>query len=151
MSCTQARIVLGLLRARRGDPDPWTPLAEAEAVAAKTGQLWWLWQVAAAKAEAAWLEGKPELIGDATERAFELATRYGSPWPIAELGVVAEASGHRGIRFPDEAAGPHLHQLRGEWDEAAAAWEAAGCPYERAVALGETDDEELTARGSRRA
>ena len=141
MSCTQARIVLGLLRARRGDPDPWTPLAEAEAVAAKTGQLWWLWQVAAAKAEAAWLEGTPELIGDATERAFELATRHGSPWPIAELGWWRKRAGIE-ESVPDVAAGPHLHQLRGEWSEAAAAWEAAGCPYERAVALGETGDEE---------
>ena len=37
----QARIVLALLRARRGDPDPWTPLAEAREVAERTGQLWW--------------------------------------------------------------------------------------------------------------
>ncbi len=140
MSCTQARIVLGLLRARRGDPDPWTPLAEAEAVATKTGQLWWLWQVAAAKAEAAWLEGKPELIGDATEQAFELATRHGSPWPIAELGWWRKRAGIE-EPIPDVAAGPYFHQLRGEWSEAAAAWEAAGCPYERAVALGENDEE----------
>ena len=27
LSCLQARVVLVLLRARRGDPDPWTPLA----------------------------------------------------------------------------------------------------------------------------
>jgi DNA-binding CsgD family transcriptional regulator len=141
MSCTQARIVLGLLRARRGDPDPWIPLAEAEAVAAKTGQLWWLWQVAAAKAEAASLAGKPELIGDATDRAFGLAVRHGSPWPIAELGWWRKQAGIE-ESIPDVAAGPHLHQLRGEWVKAAAAWEAAGCPYERAVALGETEDEE---------
>ena len=29
-------IVLGVLRARRGDPDPWGPLDEAEAIAAQT-------------------------------------------------------------------------------------------------------------------
>jgi hypothetical protein len=49
LSSAQARIVLGLLRARRGDPDPWTPLDGAEAVARQTGQLWWLWQVATAR------------------------------------------------------------------------------------------------------
>ena len=32
----------------------------------------------------------------------------------------------------------------GAWgDEAVAAWEAAGCAYERAVALSESDDEAL--------
>ena len=33
LSCLQARIVLGLLRARRGDARPWTPLAGAWSVA----------------------------------------------------------------------------------------------------------------------
>ena len=37
LSCVQARVVLGLLRARRGDPDPLTPLAEAREVAERTG------------------------------------------------------------------------------------------------------------------
>ena len=142
LSCTQARIVLGLLRARRGDPDPWTPLAEAETVALKTGQLWWLSQIAAAKAEAAWLEGKPELIGPATERAFELARGVASPWPVAELAWWRRRAGIEDP-IPEEAGGPFLHQLRGAWDEAVAAWEAAGCAYERAVALSESDDEAL--------
>lgn len=37
----------------------------------------------------------------------------------------------------------------GRWREAAAAWEAAGCPYERAAALAQSDDEQdlLTALG----
>jgi hypothetical protein len=48
MSCCQARVVLGLVRARRGDPDPFTPLAAAREVAERTQQLWWTFQVAAA-------------------------------------------------------------------------------------------------------
>ena len=107
LSCAQARIVLGLLRARRGDPDPGTPLDEAEAVARRTGQLWWLWQVAAAQAEAAWLEGRSEAIVEATGDAYRLALKSGSPWPIAELALVAETrrdhrgdSGRRGWPLP---------------------------------------------------
>jgi DNA-binding CsgD family transcriptional regulator/tetratricopeptide (TPR) repeat protein len=140
LSCLQARVVLGLLRARRGDPDPWTPFAEAEPVVQRTGQLWWLWQLAAAKAEAAWLEGRPEAIAEATEAAYRLAVQRRSPWPIAELAWWRRRAGID-EEIPEEAGGPFLLQLRGEWAQAAKAWHAAGCPYEEAVALGEVDDE----------
>jgi DNA-binding CsgD family transcriptional regulator len=146
MSCVQARIVLGLLRARRGDPDPWTPLVDAEAVAKRTGQLWWLWQVAAASAEAAWLEGNPARAAELLATTYQLALEKGSPWPVAELawwrrqaGIAEEASEHAG--------GPFLLQLRGEWEQAAGAWREAGCPYEAALALAGSDDVELLHRG----
>jgi DNA-binding CsgD family transcriptional regulator len=140
LSCLQARVVLVLLRARRGDPDPWTPLAEAREVAERTGQLWWTWQIAAAEAEALWLAGRPEAIADATADTFELAIQVGSPWPIAELawwrrqGGISEA-------VPADAGGPFELQLRGDWSGAEAAWRDAGCPYEAALALGESGDE----------
>src|SRR5439155_7454440 len=50
-------VVLGLLRARRGDPGQWEALDEAWALAEPTGELPRLGPVAAARAEAAWLEG----------------------------------------------------------------------------------------------
>jgi DNA-binding CsgD family transcriptional regulator len=140
MSCVQARIVLGLLRARRGDPDPWTPLSRAGTVAEQTGQLWWLWQVASAKAEAAWLEGRPDAIREATESAYRLALERGSPWPIAELAWWRRRAGIE-EELPEQAGGPFLHQLRGDWSRAAKAWQEAGCVYEEAVALGEVEDE----------
>jgi DNA-binding CsgD family transcriptional regulator len=125
-------------------------------VAERTGQLWWLWQLSAAKAEAAWLEGRRDAIAEATEAAYALAVHRRSPWPIAELawwrscaGIVEE--------IPEDAGGPFLLQLRGEWAEAAAAWREAGCVYEEAMALGEMSDEgcrrralnELTRLGAR--
>jgi DNA-binding CsgD family transcriptional regulator/tetratricopeptide (TPR) repeat protein len=141
LSCLQARVVLGLLRARRGDPDPWTPLAQASEVAERTGQLWWLAQVAAARAEAAWAQGKPDLVARATDAAFALARRRRSSWPIAELsywrrkaGIVEE--------LPEDAGGPFALQLRGECAQAADAWRAAGCPYEAGLALADADDDD---------
>lgn len=146
MSCVQARIVIALLRARRGDPDPWTPLAEAEPAAVRTGQLWWLWQLAGAKAEAAWLEGRPEAIEDATEAAFSLAVERRSPWVVAELAWWRSLAGiHEPV--PGWARGPFLLQLRGKWPEAVQAWEATGCVYEHAVALTEVDDVACRRRG----
>ena len=50
-----ALTVLGRLRARRGDPDPWTPLDEALALAGP--ELQRIEPVAVARAEAAWLSG----------------------------------------------------------------------------------------------
>jgi DNA-binding CsgD family transcriptional regulator len=146
LSCVQARIVLGLLRARRGDPDPWTPLTEAEAVIEGNGQLWWRWQLSAAKAEAAWLEGRPEQIDEATESAYRLAVERRSPWVVAELAWWRHVAGID-ESVPDEASGPFLLQLQGKWPEAARAWEAAGCAYEHAVALTEIEDEESRRRG----
>ena len=129
LSCLQARIVLALLRARRGDPDPWTPLAEAREVAERTGQLWWTGQVATAEAEALWLAGRPEAIADATADTFELAVRLGSPWVVTELAWWRRQGGVRET-VPAEAGGPFELQLRGDWSAAAAAWRDAGCPYE---------------------
>jgi DNA-binding CsgD family transcriptional regulator len=140
LSCLQARVVLVLLRARRGDPDPWRPLAEAHEVADRNGDLWWRGQTAAAEAEALWLAGRPEAIADATADTFELAVRVGSPWVVAELawwrrqGGIAEP-------VPSAASGPFELQLRGDWSGAEAAWRDAGCPYEAAMALAESDDE----------
>jgi DNA-binding CsgD family transcriptional regulator len=155
LSSTQARIVLGLLRARRGDPDPWTPLHEARSVAERTGQLWWTFQVAAALAETAWLEGKRETVASVTEEAFELARAHGAPWPLAELAHWRAQTGLP-VTTPEKARGPFALELRGEWARAADEWDAAGCPYEAALARGAGDTEsqrraldELTRLGAR--
>jgi DNA-binding NarL/FixJ family response regulator len=42
---------------------------------------------------------------------------------------------------PAEASGPFELQLRGDWSGAATAWRDAGCRYEAALALGESEDE----------
>ena len=69
--------IIALLRARRGDPDPLGPLAEAQAIAAPTGELQHLLPIATAAAEIAWLEGGAQcadVTRAATDQAMELAT-----------------------------------------------------------------------------
>ena len=145
LSCLQARIVLALLRTRRGDPDPWTPLVQAGEVSQRTGQLWWTSQVAAAHAEAAWAAGKPGLVEEATAVPFALALQRRSPWPIAELAYWRRRAGIE-EDIPEDAGGPFALQLRGEWADAADRWREAGCPYEAALALSEADDEDALRR-----
>jgi DNA-binding CsgD family transcriptional regulator len=41
---------------------------------------------------------------------------------------------------PDGIAEPYALQIDGDWRRAADAWQEAGCPYERAMALAEGDE-----------
>src|SRR5204863_3521252 len=66
-------VVLGLVRARRGEPGQWEALDEAWALAEPTGELPRLGHVAAARTEAAWLEGDRDRAGEASEGALRLA------------------------------------------------------------------------------
>jgi DNA-binding CsgD family transcriptional regulator len=156
LSSLQARVVIGLVRARRGDPDPWSVLEEAGTLAARTGLLVWVSQTAAASAEAAWLEGRSHVIAALTEAPFELALRRGAAWPIGELAYWRFRGGIR-EEVPAGAAAPYALQIAGDWEGAAELWTELGCRYEAAVALGDADDEaalrraldELQALGAR--
>jgi DNA-binding CsgD family transcriptional regulator len=151
----QANMVLGLLRARRGDPDAWGPLAAAETIVARASSLWWTSQLSAAKAETAWLEGRPELVGAATEDAWAAAVERRASWPVAELGYWRRVAGID-VEIPEYARGPYAAQVRGDWRRAAEEWRRTNAPYEAAIALAEGDQQaqrgaldELTALGAR--
>jgi len=80
-------LVLALVRARRGDPGYWPLLDEALELANVFGELQFLAPVAAARAEAAWLEGRPSAIAAETDSAFRSALERGEPSFIGELAV----------------------------------------------------------------
>ena len=132
--------ITGVVRARRGDADPWPLLDDALALVESTGELQRIAPVAAARAEAAWLQGKPDMIGGATEAAFELALRRDAGWLIGQLALWRWRAGllHE---CPAGAAEPYAAQIRGDWARAAELWTEIGCPYEAALALADADDE----------
>jgi DNA-binding CsgD family transcriptional regulator len=140
-----ALAVLGLVRARRGDPDYLPPLEEALALAEPSGELFRIGPVAAARAEAAWLESDHTAIVEATEPAFGLALRSRAPWPIGELACWRWRAGVR-EDTPAGAAEPYAVQMKGEWARAAELWAQIGCPYEAALALADADDEDALRR-----
>ena len=135
-----ALVVLGLLRARRGDPGQWSALEEAWALAEPTGELPRLGPVAAAKAEAAWLDGDRDAVDDATEGALGLAVERKAPWLAGELAVWRRRAGLDG-EIPLETAGPYALELAGDGRAASALWLQLGCRYEAALALSQADDE----------
>jgi DNA-binding CsgD family transcriptional regulator/tetratricopeptide (TPR) repeat protein len=158
-----ALAVLGLVRARRGDPEYQVPLDEAWSLAgptggdSATGDMWRAWTIATARAEVAWLDGDREAMHSATDLLYPVFVEQGWGWVAGELAYWRRRIG---IDEPTPAgiAEPYALQLAGEWARAAALWRELGFPYEAALALADADDEEplrqaleeLQALGARR-
>jgi DNA-binding CsgD family transcriptional regulator len=134
-----ALTVLGLVRARRGDPGHRPLLDEAWDLARPTGEIGRFGRVAAARAEAAWLSSDPDGVASATELALALALRCGSAL-ADELAVWRHRAG-LGPQEPVVAGSPHGLELVGSCAGARALWVEAGCPYEAALSLADADDE----------
>jgi DNA-binding CsgD family transcriptional regulator len=137
-----ALIVLGLVRARRGDPNALAPLEEERVLAWRTEEPERIAQLAAAYAEAAWLAGSTENVGANTDQAMELMIGARNPWVLGALAWWRRRAGiHEEVTA--EIAEPYALSLAGNWRAAARRWRELGCPYEEALALGEGDDDEL--------
>jgi DNA-binding CsgD family transcriptional regulator len=137
--------VLALVRARRGDTDWHSLLDEALTLAQPTGELQRIGLVAAARAEAAWLDGRPEAVANETGAALDLAVRRRSPWAIGELACWRRRAGLE-EEVPRPMADPYAAELAGEPERAAELWAQLGCPYEAALALSRADDPDLLRR-----
>lgn len=137
LSEVMAWIALGRIRARRGDPDAQLALAEAWALAEPTGTLQRVAPVRAARAEAAVLAGHPDIARAEARAAYDLAADRRHPWFVGELGYWRWKVGDL-ASLPAFAAEPYALQVSGRAAEAAAAWQALDCPYERARALAES-------------
>lgn len=105
----------GLVRARRGEPEVWGPLDEALALAEQTGELQQIAPVVAARAEAAWLEGRPEAEAELLARTLAAAVEAGA---TSLSGDLRRWSGEPRTAAPGDG------------------------PYEAALALAESDDED---------
>ena len=136
----EALRVLALVRARRGDPGTRDALAAGAGVAISPEETGALVAFAAACAEVAWLESRPEEVAGVTDAELEAATRRDAPDDVARLtywrtlaGADADAAQTR--------SEPYALGAAGAWASAASEWERRGCPYEAAVALAQTEDE----------
>ena len=134
-----AWVVLGLVRARRGDTDAGVALDSAAALALPTGELARIAPVAAAQAEVAWLAGDQAAVLAAVEEPLELALTLGI---ASEIGGLAfwRWRGGADQAPPKAAPEPFRLQMLGRWNQAAAAWTRLGCPYDAAQALADSDD-----------
>src|SRR5258708_36511620 len=134
-------VVLGLLRVRRGDGDPWELFDEARNIVLRADDLQFVAPVLAARAEAWYLGGRPEKIEGEVTEAFDRAVALGRRQSISQLGFWLWRAGVM-ENAPLEAAEPvRLHiegHLRGASDE----WRRLERPYEASLALADSDEEE---------
>jgi DNA-binding CsgD family transcriptional regulator len=135
-----ALLTLGSVRARRGDPGAWEALDAAQEMTTALGELQFVFLAASARADAQWLIGRPEAIGGETDAAFAYAVREGEGWLAAEL-----ATWRRRGAIEDAvpgAEGPFALLLAGDHRGAAAALRELDSPYDAALALADSDDED---------
>ena len=139
---------LGRLLARRGDPVAEGMLAAAWEQAQRHRLLLGLAYAGIARAEWAWLAGRPE-IAERVAAVLLPRTRHPGAAPfrgellryLARAGLPAES--FDGCP-PAWAAG-----LQGDWRAAAAAWREGGDPYETALELAESGEAEATGEALR--
>jgi DNA-binding CsgD family transcriptional regulator/tetratricopeptide (TPR) repeat protein len=146
-----ALTVLARIAVRRGEPGADQLLGAAWELAVQADELQRLGPAAAARAEDAWLRGDLAAVRDIVTPVYREAERLNDASERPELGYWLAVAGP-----PDPSAGggpggehPYAVQAADRWREAAAAWAAAGCPYERAAALAQSPDpaDLLTALG----
>ena len=135
--------VLGLVRARRGDPDCWPLLDEALEIARGAQTLQYVAPAAAARAEALWLEGRQQAIEAETTAALALGIETGEPWLACEVAAWRRRAGIADGLPVDLLIGPYAAQLAGDHRRAADAWLALGQAYAAALALADSEDEPL--------
>jgi DNA-binding CsgD family transcriptional regulator len=120
----------------------WEALDEAKDLAAGMQTLQRVASMQAARAEAAWFEGRTEDAAKEASVGLELAFRKRHPWFAAELLYWCwQGDGSLPGGMPDYCARlPFALEISGRCGEAAAAWRELGCPFESARALGEGDE-----------
>jgi DNA-binding NarL/FixJ family response regulator/tetratricopeptide (TPR) repeat protein/energy-coupling factor transporter ATP-binding protein EcfA2 len=133
-----ALVVLGTIQVRRGQDAGAQLLEQAWEIAQQLGEAQRTAPAAAALLEAAWLRGDTTRVASAVAPAYEQVRRFGRRSSAAEFGYWMRAAGQA---MPiNESDHPYALLATGQWRQAAEAWQRAGCPYERAVALAHSPD-----------
>ncbi|HEY1918605.1 MAG TPA: AAA family ATPase [Streptosporangiaceae bacterium] len=125
--------VLGMIRARRGEPGAWEYLDELVATAEGSGEALQIMPVRLARAEAYWLEGKQAEAAGEADLADDVSAGC-DPW---ERGAVAVWLRRAGSARPPrgDLAEPYRRQVEGDGEGAVGIWTGLGCPYQAALTL----------------
>jgi len=133
-----ALVVAGTVRSRRGQDGGRERLDEAWELAQRLGEAQRTGPAAAALLEAAWLQGDLTRVASVVAPAYEDVRRFGRATPAAAFGYWLRVAG-RAVPL-DDSDQPYTLLAAGQWRQAAEAWHQAGCPYEQALALAQSED-----------
>ncbi|GAA4860716.1 AAA family ATPase [Actinomycetospora straminea] len=137
----------GLL-ARRGEDDAAAYLAWSRDLAARADCYDVGWASGLVEIEAAWLSGRPADADEAVARLAAWTARPGREFDRGELARWETRLG-RPAAVPAGARAVHAAGIRGDWEAAAAAWEAERMPYHQALELLDSGEAEPTLRALR--
>ena len=133
-------IRLGVIGARRGEPQAWTYLDEAAASADEAGEPQNQVPARLARAEAYWLGGDLDAARREAELAHDAVCATPSGWLRGAVAVWLRRLGSP-RRIEGEVAEPYRLLLGGDPAGAAAVWTRLGCPYDAAMALADASGE----------
>ncbi|HSP59439.1 MAG TPA: AAA family ATPase, partial [Ornithinimicrobium sp.] len=132
-------LAFGRIASRRGDPDAWAPLDTALELGTSSAEPQYLVPIHLARAEAHWIAGDLDRARDEAGRAAAMTDRvdpwmrgFASTW-LARLGLEPVSGA-----VPE----PYASQLAGDVAGAVRAWDELGSPYDAALALLDSPDEE---------
>ena len=131
---------LAQLEVRRGGVAAPHAIDDARALAGPTGELQRIAPVAVARAEHAWLHDDLPELRRAVEPVNLSAVEIGQPWVVDELAFWMWRAG-ASPAVPDGPGTPYADQIGGNWQAAADGWDRLGCPYERATALFDSNED----------
>ncbi len=131
---------LGRILARRGAAGAWQYLDAAMAAADGTGDPQYVVPMRLSQAEAHWLAGDTA-AAHRDALIAGLAADGASPWLRGEAAAWIRRTGTSPIPA-GEIAAPYRMELDGDWRGAAKAHDDLGCPYDAALALLDSGEEE---------
>ncbi len=139
-------IVLGTIRGRRGQDGAWELLDQALDLAERTGEAPWIVPARAARAELFWLAGQPGPAAQEAQLACESGRGRVDPWLYWSAAVwlrrLDEPADVSCDSAEPEPPGPMKEERAGAWRGAAAQWQQLGRPYDAAMALLGSSDED---------
>ena len=138
---TTGLTLLGLVRARRGDPAVWQALdAAAELCAPGMSSNNWA-PLANARAEALWLAGRDGEVEAATAEGFARAVAAKQRWQLPALAHWRRRAGVVDEPLEDGlVVGPYVAMFACRPAEAVEEWQALGCRYDAALAAIDSGD-----------
>ena len=136
--CVQT--LIGVIRARRGEPAIWPALDSAIAKAAPTGQPQYLVPTRLARAEAFLTEGRVDEARHEAELAADAASGV-DEWMRGAVRRWLDRTGSARI-VDGPVAEPYRLSEAGEHAVAAHAWDELGCRLDAALALLDSQDED---------